>query len=95
MHALSLWELVLIFGIVLILFGGSRLASVGKALGEGIANFKKGLNSFSQTEDPPSLAKEKEKAIAESYVAPSLTIAQDNSKSQTHIVDVEPKDITR
>ena len=43
MHTFSFGELALIFGIVIVLFGGSRLASVGKSLGEGISNFKKGL----------------------------------------------------
>jgi len=43
MHTFSIGELALIFGIVVILFGSSRLAKIGKSLGEGIANFKKGL----------------------------------------------------
>lgn len=47
MHTFSFGELALIFGIVIILFGGKRIASVGKALGEGISNFKKGLNNAS------------------------------------------------
>jgi sec-independent protein translocase protein TatA len=37
-------ELLLIFVIVILLFGAGRLASVGKGLGEGIANFRDGLN---------------------------------------------------
>lgn len=44
-HSISFGELALVFGIVIVLFGGSRLASIGKSLGEGISNFKKGLNS--------------------------------------------------
>lgn len=55
MHAFSFGELALIFGIIIILFGGSRLASVGKSLGEGIANFKKGLNSTSVNNDQQSI----------------------------------------
>jgi sec-independent protein translocase protein TatA len=51
MHTFSFGELALIFGIVIVLFGGSRLASVGKSLGEGISNFKKGLNNSSAAED--------------------------------------------
>ncbi|APJ04264.1 Sec-independent protein translocase subunit TatA/TatB [Silvanigrella aquatica] len=50
MHTFSFGELALIFGIVIVLFGGSRLASVGKSLGEGISNFKKGLNSSNADE---------------------------------------------
>lgn len=37
-------ELLLIFIIVILLFGAGRLASVGRGLGEGIANFRDGLN---------------------------------------------------
>jgi sec-independent protein translocase protein TatA len=36
-------ELILIFLIVIILFGSSRLAGIGKGLGEGIRNFKQGM----------------------------------------------------
>ena len=53
MHAFSFGELALIFGIILILFGGSRLASVGRSLGEGIANFKRGLSTTSDEATGP------------------------------------------
>ena len=36
-------ELVLILVIVLAIFGGSKLAGIGRGLGEGVRNFKKGL----------------------------------------------------
>jgi sec-independent protein translocase protein TatA len=36
-------EIALILVIVLLVFGTSRVASLGKGLGEGIRNFKKGL----------------------------------------------------
>lgn len=38
-------ELVLILGIALVVFGGSRLPEVGKGLGEAIRNFKQGVNN--------------------------------------------------
>ena len=34
-------ELLIIFGIVVLLFGGSKLPVLGRSLGEGISNFKK------------------------------------------------------
>jgi sec-independent protein translocase protein TatA len=40
---LGLPELLLIFAIVLVVFGASRLPQLGKGLGEGIANFREGL----------------------------------------------------
>ena len=36
-------ELAIIALIALLLFGAGRIASLGKGLGEGIKNFKKGL----------------------------------------------------
>lgn len=43
-------ELVLIAVIVIVLFGASRFSELGKGLGEGIRNFKKGIAE----EEPPS-----------------------------------------
>jgi sec-independent protein translocase protein TatA len=40
-------EMIILLVIVLILFGGSRLPSLMKGMGEGIRNFKQGVN-----EDP-------------------------------------------
>ena len=37
------WEWLIIFGVLLLLFGGSKLPKLGGALGEGIRNFKKGI----------------------------------------------------
>lgn len=36
-------ELLIIFAVILILFGSTRLPGLGKALGEGLKNFKKGI----------------------------------------------------
>ncbi len=38
-------ELLVIFVIVVVLFGATRLPQLGKGLGEGISNFKRGLKS--------------------------------------------------
>ncbi len=38
-------ELILIFLIIVVLFGASRIPQIGRGLGEGIRNFKKGLKS--------------------------------------------------
>lgn len=49
MGRFSIPELLLILGVALLLFGAGRVADIGKGLGEGIRNFKKGLKD----EDPP------------------------------------------
>ncbi|MES1242836.1 MAG: twin-arginine translocase TatA/TatE family subunit [Acidobacteriota bacterium] len=43
MGGLGMPELFVVFLIVIVLFGASRLPQIGKGLGEGIKNFKKGL----------------------------------------------------
>jgi sec-independent protein translocase protein TatA len=50
MPSLGPMELILIFLIVIILFGSSRLSGIGKGLGEGIRNFKQGMKG---DEEPP------------------------------------------
>jgi len=40
---LGMQELVIILVILLLLFGGSRLPSLAKGLGESVRNFKKGV----------------------------------------------------
>lgn len=40
---LGIPELLLIFAIVLVVFGAGKLPQLGKGLGEGIANFRQGL----------------------------------------------------
>lgn len=43
-------QLLIIGLIILILFGASRLGEVGKGLGDGIRNFKKGLSGDNDDE---------------------------------------------
>ena len=43
-------ELLIIALVAMLLFGAGRIASIGKGLGEGIRNFKKGLKE-ADTED--------------------------------------------
>ena len=47
---LGFQELVVILVIVIVIFGASRIPELGKGVGEGIRNFKKGLKD-SETED--------------------------------------------
>ncbi len=39
----GIWELILIFAILLIIFGPSRLGDLGSSLGKGISGFRKSL----------------------------------------------------
>jgi sec-independent protein translocase protein TatA len=46
-------ELLIIFLIVIVLFGASKLPQLGRGIGEGIKNFKRGLKN-DDDDDPPS-----------------------------------------
>lgn len=52
---LGLPEMVIIFLIIIVLFGATRLPQIGRGLGEGIKNFKKGLRN----DDGPEQLEEK------------------------------------
>ena len=43
MGRIGIWELLVIALIAVLLFGAGRIADIGKGLGEGIKNFKKGV----------------------------------------------------
>lgn len=47
---LSWSEILLIFLVILLLFGATRLPQIGKGLGEGIRNFKKSLKGINEDE---------------------------------------------
>jgi sec-independent protein translocase protein TatA len=44
MPSLGVPELAIIFLIIIVLFGANKIPQIGKGLGEGIRNFKKGMN---------------------------------------------------
>ncbi|WP_437543838.1 MULTISPECIES: twin-arginine translocase TatA/TatE family subunit [unclassified Sorangium] len=44
-------EIALLIGLALLLFGAGRIADIGKGIGEGIRNFKKGIRD-DEDEDP-------------------------------------------
>jgi len=47
-------ELIIILVILLVLFGGSRLPSLAKGLGESVRSFKQGINEESEdSKDKP------------------------------------------
>lgn len=49
--SLGMPELLLLFAILILVFGASKLPEVGRGLGQGIQNFKKSLKSGPTDED--------------------------------------------
>ena len=54
---IGIWEILLIVGIAMLLFGPSKFASLGKSIGEGLRNFKSSMKE----EDAPKNDKENDK----------------------------------
>ncbi len=46
-------ELLIILAVALLIFGPSKLADLGKGLGEGIKNFKSAVNEGSKSGNEP------------------------------------------
>ena len=48
------WKILLILGIVLLLFGSSRLPSLARAFGQSITEFKRGIKEIEDHSDETS-----------------------------------------
>jgi sec-independent protein translocase protein TatA len=48
MGQFSFWHLILVFGIVLVVFGPGRLPTLGHSLGKAIRGFKEGLKGLDE-----------------------------------------------
>ncbi|MBI5409375.1 MAG: twin-arginine translocase TatA/TatE family subunit [Nitrospirae bacterium] len=46
MFGLGTQELVIVFLIIFVLFGATKLPQIGKGMGEAIRNFKKGISGI-------------------------------------------------
>jgi sec-independent protein translocase protein TatA len=59
MGRFGITEILILLALAVLFFGGARIASLGKGLGEGIKNFKKGLKD---EDEPAKLPEHDDKA---------------------------------
>ena len=48
----GIWEMLLLFGIIMLLFGAKKLPMLARGLGSGVRNFKSELEPPSDDTDP-------------------------------------------
>lgn len=53
MMGLGPWELIIIFMIVLVIFGAGKLPQIGEALGKSIKNFKQAADANNEIDVTP------------------------------------------
>ena len=61
---IGLWQLVVIFGVFVVLFGYKKVPEIGKTLGQGLRNFRKSLSESDEIDITPNAkenTEEKEK----------------------------------
>lgn len=72
------WQIAIIALVVLLLFGATRLGDIGKGLGEGIKNFKKGINEDPDEDEQDAKVKGDPKQLEK---AESEQLAKEDSES--------------
>jgi sec-independent protein translocase protein TatA len=75
---LGMWEMMLIFLVVLLLFGAKRLPEIGSSLGKGIREFKGSIREIEREVQAPPAPRE------------SVTAASSDDAEQ----DEEPRTLT-
>ena len=73
-------ELLVIFGIVVLLFGGPKLPILGRSLGEGINNFKKAFKGQDEEDIPVAeVAPPAPKEVSQQDTSSSIEDQSNNS----------------
>jgi sec-independent protein translocase protein TatA len=66
-------ELLLIFGIIVLLFGAKKIPDLAKGLGKGIKNFKQEMKEVDEVDVEAPKKVEKSEEVASSEEAPKTT----------------------
>lgn len=92
MFDIGIQELIVIFVVALLVFGPKRLPEIGRALGKGLAEFRKAMQGVKDQIDtemrdsaevsPDNSGNEKNKAISEKATAPWDKSSEDSAKKE-------------
>ena len=83
MPSLGVPELIIVFLIIIVLFGASRIPQIGKGLGEGIRNFKKGLKGVDGEDEPEQIPeKRRARGIPDALAAPYMTPRRSGARAR-------------
>lgn len=63
MFGLGVQELLIIFGIAIVIFGPSKLPQIGAGLGKAIRDFKKGVSSNEESDEVEKEGKKSSKDL--------------------------------
>jgi sec-independent protein translocase protein TatA len=63
------WELLLVVGVIVLLFGGKKIPELAKGLGKGIKDFKKAVNEDDEPQSTAGAGKEIEDKTAQTASA--------------------------
>ncbi len=66
-------ELLIIFGIIVLLFGAKKIPDLAKGIGKGIKNFKQEMKEVDEVEAEAPKKVEKSEEVASSEEAPKTT----------------------
>ncbi len=66
------WELLLVVGVIVLLFGGKKIPELAKGLGKGIKDFKKAVNEDDEPQPAAPANKEIEDKTAQTASAESV-----------------------
>jgi len=75
---ISIWQLLIVLGIVILLFGTKKLRNIGSDLGGAIRGFKKSMN------DEDTAKEEKDSLEEKSEAEPQKAEAEDKPREKTH-----------
>ncbi len=90
MGGFSIWHLLVVLVVAMLLFGAGRVSEMGKGLGEGIRNFKKGLK---EEDDEPvrgrSRAEDDEDVEVQVVKVPKKLLPAEAAPRKKKVIQVE------